>query len=138
MGHPEGPTGFVHDRLARVAERLNLSEEQVDSMSAILEETMPELLEGMNTIRELRGRMREEYLKPDVNAETIQRLRRETAAVQSGLDSLMVETMLKEAEILSPEQREAYFELMPFGGKGKRGGEMRGGRMHRGRGWRGQ
>lgn len=136
IGHPGGPEGFVRDRLARVADRLNLSDEQVESMSAILGETMPDLLDGRDTIRGLRMEMREEYLKPQVDAERIQNLRRETAAVQSRLDSIMVDTMLQEAKLLTPEQREAYFDLMPFGDKGKRGSKMHGGRMRRGRGWR--
>jgi Spy/CpxP family protein refolding chaperone len=132
IAHPEGTKGFIRDRLGRVGERLKLSDEQIESMAAILDETMPELVEGQKVIRELRMQMREEYLKLDVDANRIQGLRRETAAVQSRLDSIMVDTMLREAEILTPEQREAYFELMPFGDKGGRGGKMR-----RGHGWKG-
>ena len=108
---------------------MSLSDDQIESMSAILKDAMPELLEGRETIQGLRMQMREEYLRPRVDAERIQALRRETAAVQSRLDSIMVDTMLKEAELLTPQQREAYFELMPFGDKEKPGGRMR--RGHR-------
>jgi Spy/CpxP family protein refolding chaperone len=133
IGHPDGPPGFMRDRLERVGDRLNLSEEQVESMSAILKDVMPEMLEGREAIRGLRLQMREEYLRPDVNENRIQELRRETATAQSRLDSIMVDTMLKEAKLLTPEQREAYFELMPFGDRGGAGGrEKTGGRMRRG------
>jgi Spy/CpxP family protein refolding chaperone len=134
IGHPDGPAGFIRDRLGRVGDRLDLSEEQIESMAAILNEVMPELLEGREAIHDLRMEMREEYLKPDVDAERIQLLRRETAAAQSRLDSIMVDTMLKEAEVLTPEQREAYFQLMPFGDRGKMGGMRRWGHRMKGKG----
>lgn len=129
IGHPDGAPGFIRDRLGRAGNRLGLNDEQIESMSEILNGVMPELVEGRETIWGLRAEMREEYLRPDVDERRIQELRRETIKVQSRLDSIMVETMLKEAKILTPEQREAYFELMPFGDKGKRGAGMR--RGHR-------
>lgn len=125
MDHPDGPRGFMRDRLDRAGDRLNLTEEQKESMSAILSDVMPELVNGREEIRGLRMKMRDEYLRPSVDADKIQELRRETAAMQSKLDSIMVETMLREAEILTPEQREGYFHLMPFGDKGPSGRRMR-------------
>jgi Spy/CpxP family protein refolding chaperone len=125
MGHPDGPPGFIRDRLGRVGDRLNLSEDQIEGMSEILKAVMPELLEGRETIRGLRAEMREEYLRPQVDARRIQELRRETVKAQSQLDSIMVETMLEEAKLLTPEQREAYFDLMPLGERGKHGAGMR-------------
>ena len=133
MGHPEGPRGFISERIRRVGDRLDLSEEQIEVMSEILQAVMPELIEKGEVIRDLRLRMRDEYLKPDVNAAMLHELRSRATAVQSELDSIMVETMIKEAEILTPDQREAYFELMPFGGRGGYGRGMRRGHDRPGR-----
>ncbi len=129
MSHPGGPPGFIHERMRRAGDRLNLSEEQIQAMSDILEEIIPELVQRREHIWGLRTQMRDEYLRPQVDEARIHELRRQTEAAQSELDSVMVETMLREAKLLTPEQREAYFELMPFGsGKGRHGP-----RMHRGR-----
>lgn len=129
MSHPGGPPGFIHERVRRAGDRLNLSEEQIQDMSDILEEVMPELVQRREYIRDLRTQMRDEYLRPEVDEARIHELRRQTETAQSELDSIMVETMLREAKILTPEQREAYFELMPFGGdKGMHGPRMRRGR----------
>ncbi len=129
MSHPGGPPGFIHERVRRAGDRLNLSEEQIQDMSDILEEVMPELIQRREYIRDLRTQMRDEYLRPQVDEARIHELRRQTETAQSELDSIMVETMLREAKILTPEQREAYFELMPFGGdRGKHGPRMRRGR----------
>ncbi len=126
--HPEGPRGFIRERLDKVGDRLDLSDEQIDAMAEILELVMPELVERREAIRDIRLRMREEYLRPQVAAAKIHELRRQTLAMQSELDSIMVETMIKEADILTPEQRESYFELMPFGGKESHGRKVRKGR----------
>jgi Spy/CpxP family protein refolding chaperone len=132
MGHPGGAESFIRDRVARAGERLNLSEEQIKSMSEVLDGAMPEMMERRQHIWDLRLQMRDEYLRPEVDPSRIQELRVKTDLAQSKLDSLMVETMLKEARILTPEQREAYFQLMPFGQRGRHGARMR-----RGRHWQG-
>jgi Spy/CpxP family protein refolding chaperone len=129
MSHPGGPPEFINERLRRAGDRLGLTEEQIKAMSDIMEEVMPELVKRREDIRDLRMQMREEYLRPEVDEARIHELRRETEAAQSELDSIMVKTMLREAKLLTPEQREAYFELMPFGGdRGKHGPRMRRGR----------
>jgi Spy/CpxP family protein refolding chaperone len=132
MSGPGGAESFIRDRIARAGERLNLSEDQIKSMSEILDGAMPEMMERRQHIWDLRMQMRDEYLRPQVDAGKVQALRVETDLAQSKLDSIMVETMLKEARILTPEQREAYFHLMPFGERGKHGARMR-----RGRRWQG-
>jgi Spy/CpxP family protein refolding chaperone len=133
MSHPGNAENFIRDRVARAGKRLNLSDEQIKSMSEILDGVTPEMMERRQHIWDLRLQMRDEYLRPDVDADRIQELREEASLAQSQLDSIMVETMMKEARILTPEQREAYFQLMPFGEQGRHGGA----RMRRGRHWQG-
>jgi len=131
-GELADPTRLIRERLERLGEELHLSEEQTEAMAEALGEVLPELNEGREKIRALRMQMRDEYLQPDIDEAEIHRLRRETMAIQSRLDSLMVETMLKEARVLTPEQRETYFELMPFGDRGKHGPGPHRGRKCRG------
>lgn len=128
MSHPGGAESFIRDRIARVGKRLDLNDDQIKSMADILDGVMPEMIARREHIRDLRAQMRDEYLLPEVDANRIQELRVEADLAQSALDSIMVETMLKEARILTPEQREAYFQLMPFGERGKHGARMRRGR----------
>lgn len=128
MDRPGGAESFIRDRIARAGEKLDLSEDQIKSMSEILDAVMPEMMVRRDHIRELRMQMRDEYIRPEVDVDRIQALRQETEFAQSKLDSIMVETMLKESHILTPDQREAYFQLMPFGERGGHGARMRRGR----------
>jgi len=64
--------------------------------------------------------------------ERVQALR----GLQADLDSVTAEVMLKEAELLTPAQRERYAEGMPWGfdrggGEGPPGRRRPGGRAHR-------
>jgi hypothetical protein len=107
-----------------------LSEDQREEMNAVLDEMMPQILAEQETVQEIQGAMRREYLKRQVDREMILQLQRRGSMAQARLDSLVVEAMLREAMLLSPEQRSKYFELMPWKEKGERGARRR-----KGRGW---
>jgi Spy/CpxP family protein refolding chaperone len=127
-GHPEGPSGFIRDRLGRIGARLSLDEEQRKGMAAVLDDMMPRILAKQEVVRETQGAIRMEYMKPQIDREKILQLQRQGSLAQAQLDSLVAETMLREALLLSPDQRSKYFELMPWKEKRERGAGMRRGR----------
>jgi hypothetical protein len=87
---------------------------------------------------ELRASIREALAAPEIDEEAVRGLVAEMRSEQAQLDSLVAETMIREAEALTPEQRALYFDRMPwFGGDGPHGrgtgGPGHGGFDHRGR-----
>ena len=126
--HPEGTSGFIRDRMGRIGSRLNLSESQRERMTAISDEMMPRIIAQQEIVRQTQEALRGEYLNPLVDRESVLLLQREGSLARARLDSLVVETMLREAMLLSPEQRGEYFKMMRW--KEERGS---GGRMRRGR-----
>ncbi len=109
---PTAPeAGGRGDRLERLAEELNLTEDQITQMRAIREDTRDEmqaLHENLRAEREaLHSLMAGEASEADLRSqhEAVQTLHREVADKR-------FETMLATREILTPEQRTELAELM--------------------------
>jgi len=103
------------NRLACLARFLHLDEEQHAEMITIREEMLPRILAERDKVRRTRHAVREEYGKPAVvGPARIRLLVRSLTEAQARLDSLVAETMLQEAALLSVEQRTRYFESMPW------------------------
>jgi Spy/CpxP family protein refolding chaperone len=113
-GRPYG-LAFARHRLDRMADWLNLDPAQREALRAILDETMPRILERRDAVRAARHRAAEQYLKPTVDPDSVRASVRQLNAAQASLDSLVAETMSREAKLLTPEQRSRYFTAMPWG-----------------------
>jgi Spy/CpxP family protein refolding chaperone len=126
-GLPGGPRGlhgthptpdvisFAQRRLARIVDWLDLDAAQREAMRAILDESMPRILAQRDAVRAARHRAAEQYLKPAVDPDSVRIAVRRLTAAQAALDSLVAETMSREAKLLTPEQRARYFTAMPWG-----------------------
>lgn len=103
------------DRLECLARFLRLDEEQYAEMIRVREEMLPRILAERDEVQRARHAVREEYGKPAVvGPARIRLLVRSLTEAQARLDSLVAETMLQEAALLSVEQRTRYFESMPW------------------------
>jgi Spy/CpxP family protein refolding chaperone len=111
---PAHPGDLARHRLGRLARWLGLSGETRARMEAIAEETMPKILAEREKVREARSALREEYRKPETDRERVHALIRDAIEAQARLDSIVAESMLREAELLTPEQRERYFRFVPW------------------------
>jgi Spy/CpxP family protein refolding chaperone len=128
IGMTAGPAGDERDpapasglcepmmrvRMQRMAERLSLDERQRGQMNTILSEMLPQVLNGRDAVQRARRAVHGEYRQPQLDAARIRLLTRELNAAQARVDSLVVETMLRESALLSPAQRAGYFESMPW------------------------
>jgi Spy/CpxP family protein refolding chaperone len=101
-------------RMQRMAERLSLDEGQREQMNAILSEMLPQILAGRDAVQRARLAVHAEYRQPQLDAARVRLLTRDLNATQARVDSLVVETMLRESALLSPAQRAGYFESMPW------------------------
>jgi Spy/CpxP family protein refolding chaperone len=84
-------------------------------MRAILDDCLPRVLAQRDAVQAARRRAAEEYLKPVVDPDSVRLTVRRLTAAQAALDSLVAETMSREAKLLTPEQRARYFTAMPWG-----------------------
>jgi Spy/CpxP family protein refolding chaperone len=117
------PERLAARRLEHLKATLDLDESQQAALTAAIAETLPRLLEELAALREARHGVRELYGRTDVEPGRIREAVGELARVQTRLDSLVAESMLRETEILTPEQRARYVESLPWGlGRGGLGG----------------
>ncbi len=126
---PQGPDRWremAGRRLQHLTRQLDLDQEQQDALRAIQEEHGRRIQENLAALEEfrleLRGRMLAEGVDPAEVRQAIHAMGRRQAV----LDSLVTETVLQELDVLRPDQRADYLELMPF-----ERGPGRSGRFHR-------
>jgi Spy/CpxP family protein refolding chaperone len=98
-----------------MADWLNLDATQRDAMRAILDDCLPRILAQRDAGWAARRRAAEQYLKPTVDPDSVRVAVRRLNVAQAALDSLVAETMSREAKLLTPEQRARYFTAMPWG-----------------------
>ena len=128
-GDSEMREQFLEHRLDRLAHRLDLDEEQQGDLAAIFEETWPRIFQIREKVRDIRDEIRMRYSEPVIDSEEVLELVGHLNEAQARLDSLVAETLIREAEILTPEQREGYLRAMPWERMLERGmGKRKGGR----------
>ena len=98
--HPGGPHGFFHERVCRIGDCLKLTDEQREGMAEAVSESMSRIASERQRIQEIRDAMEEEYRKKEPEFERIRSLVREASEIQALLDSIVAETMLREAALL--------------------------------------
>ncbi|RPJ42747.1 MAG: periplasmic heavy metal sensor [Candidatus Latescibacterota bacterium] len=132
-GGPEAPLrvepkAFAMHRLRRLAKTLDLTEDQRTRLAGIVTENMSRIGEEGERVQQARLALREECRKPTPDAAAVRQLVRRINDTQAKLDSLVAETMLREADVLTPDQRVRYFEAVPWehGGPPGRGLHQRG------------
>lgn len=124
-GPPPDAEDFARHHLRRMADRLGIDDAQRGAMSAVIHDMMPRILEQREAVGRHRLAIHDEYEKNDPDPAVIRESVRELNRAQAVLDSLVAETMLHEADVLTPDQRREYFRAMPWsddrGPRGRRG-----------------
>lgn len=115
-------------RLEHIAATLDLSPQQRDEFTEVHTRTGRMLMRRRGLISEKRDLLHNLMTGDEIDQEGIRQAIAELGREQAVLDSLVAETMLQEMEVLDPEQRVRYLELLSFekGGRGRMQG--RGGR----------
>jgi Spy/CpxP family protein refolding chaperone len=127
--------GFLERRLERMRVELELDEEQVAAFRA-LHEGAQGLGRQFRAIESGRRDVFRGIADGTRDADEVRRTLAELSRRQRSVDSLIVEKLLQELEILTPEQRPRYLEMLPgerFGGPGEHGPGTRGGKDGHGR-----
>jgi len=117
-------------RLERMAERLDLTADQVQAIEKIREEARAENQELRKQIMRLRNEKRGEMLKDEPATKTVLALTRQIGDIRTELQANRMETRLAVRKLLTPVQRD---KMLMFGERqGQRGGRRHGGRDHGG------
>jgi Spy/CpxP family protein refolding chaperone len=104
----------VDRRIEHLADRFGLDDLQRARMRETAGAAFGSLLNGRERARELRGEIRDRLSKSEIDRDAVLALVLELRAVQAEHDSLIAEIMLREAEVLTPEQRARYFDSLPW------------------------
>ena len=121
-GHPRGSAEhapplsaeMVRLRLDRMAGRLGLSEPQRAEVSAVLAEMLPQLTAQRDIVQATRRDLRGAYRSGTIDPVRIRTLVTRQNRDQALLDSLTAETMLRELEVLTSQQRLQYLQALPW------------------------
>lgn len=132
-GPERGPRG---DRWERMADRLNLTEAQKQSIGAIREEHRTQQMEGRKQIVQLEAQLRTLMLADAPDEAAALKLVDQLGALRARQEAGRVKMRLAIREQLTPEQRTQFILMEDRLGKGTRGGRgFRGdGPGHRGDG----
>jgi Spy/CpxP family protein refolding chaperone len=133
---PRDPERLVEMHLRRMGGQLDLTAEQRTAIGNVLRERLPRLVELRERLMEARRDAAQAYRARPLDGPRFRERVQVLRGLQADLDSVTAEVMLKEAELLTPAQRERYAEVMPWGfdrgGPGGPDGHRRpGGRTHR-------
>lgn len=125
---------WVQLRLDRISQRLGLTEDQRRAFEGIQMEAGRRVGPQLQLVRKARRDLRRLTLAAAAPQDSLRLAIRLVGQRQAAMDSLVTETLLAELQILDPQQRRIYLELMPLGGDQHRGLPAWG---RRGRGSRG-
>ncbi len=126
---------IMEHRMGRLADRLGLDGPQREHLSVTIETMIPRVLQQRENVATARESLREMYLAADMDPAAVRSAVKALNEAHATLDSLVAESILQEAEILSPEQRERFMKSMPWERHLHTGSD---GADHRGRGGRGK
>lgn len=104
---------LMADRMDRVARRLELTPEQVEVFRAAHRANEPRILAQRGQVDEARERLQAVIAGEGTDPDSVRRAISELGHRQAVLDSLITETLLQEMEILTPEQRARYLQILP-------------------------
>jgi len=106
---------MMRRRLGGLASRLDLDEGQQETLGGILRQAYPQILALRESVAAARRTLQVAYARPMIEPGAIRRLTQEINLAQARLDSLVAETMLREASVLTADQRARYFQRMRWG-----------------------
>jgi len=109
-------------RLAAMAAEVGIPPETVARMVEIRQQSLAQVTEERLRVRQERRALHEAFAAAVLDTGRIRARLRGLARAQGRVDSLVTEAMLRELSLLTPAQRAAYLDAMPWGRGGSRDG----------------
>lgn len=118
-GHKGGPMAFGMHKMERLAERLDLSDEQRDKVFAILDEARPEMRDTMFELRDERKNFMQLDPQADNYAAETDRMAKLAGEKAEQMVRKMAELKARILAELNDEQRAELEQMMEKRGKGR-------------------
>ena len=116
FGQP--PSQDVNEIIGRhlkgTTEHLQLNDNQKAAIEDGLRDILPLILSKQQQAHEARRALAEHYSSPDISPGQFRALIANINHAQAQIDSLAGEAILAESQVLTPEQRQRYFPVMPW------------------------
>lgn len=109
------PERLAEFHLERMTRELDLTDEQQGALRALLSESTPRLTAIRARMVSARDALADAYRGSTLDESAIRTIVSGLNRTKVELDSLTAELLLQEAALLTPEQRERYADVMPFG-----------------------
>jgi len=109
------PQRLTEMHMRRLERHIEMTESQRKEITAILDEYMPRVVGQREKIDGIREELGLHIAIPELDPGGFRRLVDSLNEEQTRLDSLVMESMLAEAALLTPEQRGQYAKTMPWG-----------------------
>lgn len=122
----------MEGRLNRVARRLELTPEQLAVFKSTHQENAAGFLAQRRMVNEAQDRLHSLIIEGTVDPDSVRLAIRAVGRQQAVLDSLITESILGEMEVLNPDQRTQYLQILPIfknqtqGRRSGRGGRFNG------------
>lgn len=105
---------FAQHRFERLADRLELQDAQRNRFAAVHHEGSRQVREQGLHVHEARLRLHDLYRADHLAEDAIRRAVADLAVAQARMDSLVAEVLIAELELLDPDQRACYLDLIPW------------------------
>ncbi|MHB8079919.1 MAG: Spy/CpxP family protein refolding chaperone [Candidatus Krumholzibacteriia bacterium] len=130
-GRPHGEH-FAERRLDRLVRQLGLDPAQRERLAAIRRTGLEPMMGRREAVHRARLALLAAYRSDPTDTVAVRTRLAALGAAQARVDSLVAAVMLRELAVLTPAQREAYLEALPWEGEHARGAGR--GAARRGRG----
>ena len=123
---------LMEGRLNRVAKRLELTPEQLSVFQSTHQENAAGFLAQRRMVNQAQDQLHSLIIEGTVDPDSVRLAIRAVGRQQAVLDSLITESILGEMEVLNPEQRSQYLQILPIfknqtqGRRSSRGGRFNG------------
>ncbi len=111
---PPAPDQMFRMHLENMVHGLELDAGQAEELRAAHGEILPQIAEKMEEHNQLRRALADRFSDPHMDPREFRIFAGDLFQAQRQLDSLIVEAMLNEAAVLTPEQRRQYSREMPW------------------------
>lgn len=103
---------FIDRRVRKLSRRCGLAADQQERLRKIIGESLPQISQQRGTLYEARRRLVEVFAEPGLDPAALRAARARVNAVRADLDSVVFESLIREASVLTPEQRRDHAELL--------------------------
>ncbi len=112
--HRGDPEEMARRHLERMSRELDLSEEQREQMDAIFRDSIQDLLAATEEVAQTRRALLDLFSAAEIDSQRVRELVAKLTEAHGRVESIVSGNMVREAALLTPEQRVRYIESLPW------------------------